>query len=306
MRRVATLGPALGAVAALALAACGGGAPHSAGSHRVRAPAARRAGRRRVAGLPTRAAQSAAVRRLSRLGLPVYCGARRGRLVALTFDDGPGPYTHLVLRELRRAGAHATFFLVARSIARFPALPRRERAVAAIGDHTRTHPFLPALPPATEIAEIAQGRAAAEHAAGRPVELFRPPYGARTPTVDAEVRREGMVDVLWDVDSEDSLVSPPQNFHAISATVRRHIRPGSIVLMHDNRGQTVRALRAILPALRRRHLRAVTVPDLLADDPPSPASVRAGARGCGVVPAAVRGDPRTDRARRPDRSAVPR
>jgi peptidoglycan/xylan/chitin deacetylase (PgdA/CDA1 family) len=297
MSRAATLGPAVAAVAALALAACAGGAPHSAGSHIVRAPAARRARRSRASGRPVRAEQQlAAVRRFSRLGLPVFCGARRGHLVALTFDDGPGPYTHLVLRELRRAGAHATFFLVARSIARFPALPRRERAVGAIGDHTRTHPFLPALPPAAEIAEIAQGRAAAERAAGPPVDLFRPPYGARTPTVDAEVRREGMVEVLWDVDSEDSLVSPPRNFHAISAIVRRQIRPGSIVLMHDNRGQTVRALRAILPALRRRHLRAVTVPDLLAADPPSPAILRAAARGCGVVRAtvrgAVRGDPR--------------
>ena len=99
---------------------------------------------------------------------------------------------------------------------------------------------------------------------------------------DAEVRREGMVEILWDVDSKDSQVSPPQDFHAISANVRRHVRPGSIVLMHENRGQTVRALRAILPFLRRRHLRAVTVPELLAADPPSPALLRAGARGCGV------------------------
>jgi len=272
-----------GGVAVLALAACGGKARQPTVPRLSRVTAAPRIGRRRAAAVPTLAAQSAALERLSRLGLPIYCGGRRGRLVALTFDDGPGPYTGLVLRELRRSGARATFFLVARSIARYRALPRRERELGAIGDHTRTHAFLPGLPPAAQIAEIARGRAAAAHATGAPVELFRPPYGARTPTVDAEVRRQGMVEVLWDVDSGDSLVSPPENFHAISAVVRRDVRPGSIVLMHDNRGQTVRALRAILPALRRRRLHAVTLPVLFAADPPSLATLRAGERACGVV-----------------------
>jgi peptidoglycan-N-acetylglucosamine deacetylase len=287
------LSTALGIAAALAVAACGVGAAPSTGAaahHRSRLGARRRElarGRRggaRVAFAPT---QAAGLRRLSRLGRPVYCGARHGRLVALTFDDGPGPYTHIVLRELRRADARATFFLVARSIARFPALPRRERALGAIGDHTRTHPFLPGLTGADQVAEIAGGRAAAIRAAGGPVDLFRPPYGAHTPAIDAEVRREGMVEILWDVDSKDSLVAPAQDFHEISANVRRHIRPGSIVLMHDNRGQTVRALRAILPSLRRRGLRPVTVPELLAADPPTRAMLRVGDRACGAPAASA-------------------
>jgi peptidoglycan-N-acetylglucosamine deacetylase len=280
--RVRRLGrPALiAAVAAVALAACGGGRP-AAVAPRTHPAARGRAGHRRAA-LATAAAQAAALRRFARLGLPVFCGGRHRRLVALTFDDGPGPYTRIVLRELRRARARATFFLVGRSIARFPRVPRRERALAAIGDHTMTHPFLPALPAPSAAAEVTQGRAAAERAAGPPVDLFRPPYGAHDPAVDAEVRREALVEILWDVDSKDSQVSPPRDFHAISAIVRRNVRPGSIVLMHENRGQTVRALRAILPSLRRRRLRAVTVPELLAADPPSRAVLRAGARGCGV------------------------
>ena len=39
------------------------------------------------------------VRRLTRYGLPLFCGGRARRVVALTFDDGPGPYTTLALRE---------------------------------------------------------------------------------------------------------------------------------------------------------------------------------------------------------------
>jgi hypothetical protein len=67
---------------------------------------------------------------------------------------------------------------------------------------------------------------------------------------------------------------------------RRHAlarawRPGAIVLMHENHGQTVRAMLGIFAALQRRHLRAVSVPQLLSDDPPSLSRVRAGGAGCG-------------------------
>lgn len=211
---------------------------------------------------------------------PVYCGARRGHLVALTFDDGPGPYSHLVLRALRRAHDRATFFLVGRSIGFFPRGARSDRALGAIGDHTMTHRNLTTLSLPAAAAEIANGRAAAERSSGTVVQLFRPPYGAHSPAIDREVRREGMAEILWDVDSTDSRAQPPSSFRQIAAVVLRSARPGSIVLMHDNRGQTIRALRTILPALQRRGLVAVTVPRLLADDPPSPAQLARGLAGC--------------------------
>jgi peptidoglycan/xylan/chitin deacetylase (PgdA/CDA1 family) len=97
-----------------------------------------------------------------------------------------------------------------------------------------------------------------------------------------------MAQILWDVDSTDSRKTPPALFHEISARVREHARPGSIVLMHENRGQTIRAMRGILPALKRRHLKLVTVPELLAADPPSKAQIAKGVKGCKAGPAARR------------------
>jgi peptidoglycan/xylan/chitin deacetylase (PgdA/CDA1 family) len=232
------------------------------------------------AALPDAAAQKAAIDRFIRNGQPIYCGGGKLPLVALTFDDGPGRYTPIVMRQLRDAGAHATFFLVGRSVNRFPQTPRTERELAAIGDHTMTHPNLATLSPAAARAEIADGKAKALEAAGEPVELFRPPYGSRTKALDREISSQGMAEILWDVDSTDSRVTPPADFHEISARVRRNTRPGSIVLMHENRGQTIRAMRAILPGLKRRHLQLVTVPELLAADPPSQAQLDKGRNGC--------------------------
>jgi peptidoglycan/xylan/chitin deacetylase (PgdA/CDA1 family) len=263
--------------ATAAFAGCGGGSGERtvATTRTVASTTARR-----PAPLPDSAAQTAAIARLIRIGKPIYCGGGTRRLVALTFDDGPGRYTPIVLRQLREAGGRATFFLVGRSIDRFPHTPRTERALAAIGEHSMTHANLPTLSRAAARAEIAGGKRKARAATGEPVRLFRPPYGSRTPVLDREIRRQGMANVLWDVDSTDSRITPPSSFHEISARVRTHARPGSIVLMHENRGQTIRALRSILPALAKRHLELVTVPELLAADPPGRAQLDKGLEGC--------------------------
>jgi peptidoglycan/xylan/chitin deacetylase (PgdA/CDA1 family) len=217
------------------------------------------------------------VNRLIPLGLPVYCAGPRGHYVALTFDDGPGPYTQLALRKLRFFHDQATFFLVGKELATQPGLPRQEAQVGVLGDHTWTHPVLPTLSLDRVRQELASAKTAIVRASGTQVTLFRPPYEARTPAIDHVARDLGMLEILWDVDSRDS---EGANYAGIAANVIHGLRPGSIVLMHENRGQTIRALLTILPALRRRHLRAVTVPELLALDPPSLAQLRAGPHGC--------------------------
>jgi peptidoglycan/xylan/chitin deacetylase (PgdA/CDA1 family) len=225
------------------------------------------------------AAEIAAVRRLAAYGLPLYCGGTQKRMVALTFDDGPGVYTHDAIKKLSEAHLHATFFLVGKEIVAWPGLAQRARPVAAFGDHTMTHPFLPALPYSEAVAEIAADQRLIERTVHEPVLLFRPPYEGHTPAIDAEVKRLGMVEVVWDTDSADSLGA---NYLGIEHNVIAGLHPGSIILMHENRGQTIRALGVIFAALRKRHLEAVTVSQLIADDPPSLAQLRKGYDGCRV------------------------
>ena len=192
-----------------------------------------------------------AVDRLARGGVTVYCGSRSGRLVALTFDDGPGPYTRAVTRTLRRAGARGTFFLVGERLAWWRGALRAEAGIGAIGDHTWTHRSLATLDRRGLNAEVGRTRSAEIARTGRIVSLFRPPYGVRTPAADLYLRRLRVLQVLWDVVDSGS-----------------GIRPGSIVLLHETRPQTVPLLRSILRDLKRRHLRAVTVPELLAAERP--------------------------------------
>src|ERR1022692_3624239 len=67
-------------------------------------------------------ARLAAVERLAAYGLPLFCGGHSKRMVALTFDDGPGPYTRLAIAKLRKHHVRATFFLVGKQIRAYQGL----------------------------------------------------------------------------------------------------------------------------------------------------------------------------------------
>src|SRR5436190_1241180 len=133
------------------------------------------------------------VRRLVDLGYPVRCGGDRKPLVALTFDDGPGPLSEATITILRSAGATATFFLAG--------------------------------------------------------------------------------EVLWSIDSQDSQGDTPDE---ILARVSSGLRPGAIILLHENRSTTLHVLPSILSLIKARGFKTVTVEQLLQRDPPTVKQLRSG------------------------------
>ena len=208
---------------------------------------------------------------LAERGLAVYCGGGRGPYVALTFDDGPGRYTARVLATLRRAQARATFFLVGDRVRYWPALVRAELARGAVGNHTWDHAPLPGLGARATYRELAWTQSAVVSATGLRPLLFRPPYERTSEAARRVARALGLTGVLWSVDSGDSL--PGATANSVARTVIAGLRPGAIVLLHDIRPAGVAALPRILRAIRRRGLRAVTVPELVALDPPAHAQL---------------------------------
>jgi peptidoglycan-N-acetylglucosamine deacetylase len=238
----------------------------SAGSVRAN-PLRRPIGSRILNPTALAAAQERAVERLAALGLPVFCGGGRLPNVALTFDDGPSPYTASLLRLLRHSGAGATFFLVGNRLVDWPGAAASEARLGSVGDHTWSHPRLPGLRYDAAAWEIVAGRRAAEAASGHIVFLFRPPYGLATPRLDRLVGRLGMLDVRWTVDAGDSL--PGATARSVVHSVESTVAPGSIVLLHDIHPWTLVAVRRLLPWFERHGLRLVSVPELLRLDPPT-------------------------------------
>jgi len=196
-------------------------------------------------------------------------GTARKPEVALTFDDGPGPYTPAVLSVLEHYGVHATFFVIGRMLQYFGESAKREvRDGDVIGDHTETHPPMAQLSAHDQYEQLFEQAARAElQGAPRP-DLFRPPYGSFNATTMAQLKRLHMLMVLWSVDTDDY---EQPGVAAIVHTALAGAHPGAIILMHDaggTRTETVEALPFIIRGLRARGLRPVTVPQLLADDPP--------------------------------------
>jgi peptidoglycan/xylan/chitin deacetylase (PgdA/CDA1 family) len=218
-----------------------------------------------------RAAEAAAVDRVLSYTPAVTSGGARGDEVALTFDDGPGPYTPRLVRTLEALHVEATFFAIGSQERYFAAGTLAElRAGDVVGDHTETHPLLASLPAHAQHEELFEQILRIQLLGGPTPRLFRPPYGSFDAATFRQLRALHLLMVLWSVDTSD--YARP----GVATIVRRALagaRPGAIILMHDgggDRSQTIAALPAIVRGLRRRGLLPVTVPRLLLDDPPPP------------------------------------
>ena len=199
----------------------------------------------------------------------VALGGARNREIALTFDDGPGPTTGALLDYLQADAVPATFFLVGRAVAQHTDLVRREvEAGFTVGTHGDSHARLGARPRAEQEREILDAADRITRISRHAVRLFRPPYGSFDARTLQILHAERMLMVLWSVDPRDYMARRASQI--VDAGLRA-ARPGAIVLLHDGPGprpKTLAAVRKLVPALRRRGYRPVSLPELLRDDPP--------------------------------------
>jgi peptidoglycan/xylan/chitin deacetylase (PgdA/CDA1 family) len=199
----------------------------------------------------------------------VRMGSGRSRDVALTFDDGPGPYTPGVLSVLERMHVRATFFVIGRMLRYFGGSTVREIEDGdVIGDHTENHPMLAQMSAHEQHEELFEQILRVEALGGHRPVLFRPPYGSFNATTFHELAALHLLMVLWSADTGDYQVP------GVEAIVQRALaaaHPGAIILMHDgggDRSETIAALPVIIDGLRKRGLNPVTVPRMLLDEPP--------------------------------------
>lgn len=184
------------------------------------------------------------------------------RLVALTLDDGPDETTTPgILAELRRNGARATFFLIGERV------PGREplvRRVVAEGHELGNH-FLRDRPAILLDGEELARDLDRSHALLSPyarLRWARPGSGWYSGATLAAMSRQGYDCALGSVYPYDTTI--PSSAFA-SRFILRNVRPGAIIVLHDGgaRGRrTARTLRTVLPELRRRGYRVVTLSEL--------------------------------------------
>ena len=194
------------------------------------------------------------------------------RVIALTFDDGPGPYTPQVLSVLAHYGIPATFFEVGEQIAEYP---QYTRLVAAAGDpvenHTWSHAELTTVPVSGFSYQIDQTQNEIRSVTGGTPACVRPPYDAWNSTVLEQDALRGLVTMSYSVDPRDWSLPGVQTIvnRVVSAAV-----PGAVVDLHDAGGlrdQTVAALPQIITDLKSEGYTFVSICGAL---PPAPPQLR--------------------------------
>lgn len=195
-----------------------------------------------------------------------YRGSRYEKQVALTFDDGPDNYYTLqILDILKREHIKATFFVVGRMAQNHPdSLRKIYEAGHTIGNHSWNHPEFTKLSKSAVEWQIASTNNVISSVIGRKPILFRPPYGAMNNGLEHLVAGVGFKIIYWDVDTVD------WNFPTsaqILQTVKKELKPGSIILQHcaGDKGieASVQALPSIIAYLRQQGYQFVTVDQLI-------------------------------------------
>jgi peptidoglycan/xylan/chitin deacetylase (PgdA/CDA1 family) len=203
----------------------------------------------------------------------VLRGPPGARGVVLTFDDGPDPETTpRVLDVLDAEKVTATFFVIARKAEQHPELVREMvRRGHGIGLHSYAHDRLFALRSQRRVArDLARGIAVLKAITGQEPELFRPPIGHTNPVIARVADAMDLTVVGWSLSARDGLArAVPAE---VVARVRRHVKDGTIVLMHDaaERGGRVpagvEALADVLDVVKAARLDVVSLKEWIGSD----------------------------------------
>jgi peptidoglycan/xylan/chitin deacetylase (PgdA/CDA1 family) len=204
----------------------------------------------------------------------VYRVPTPGKAVALTFDDGPSPlWTPKILDELKALDVKATFFVLGQHVRRYPEIARRiVNEGHEIENHSYDHHVLIYYKPDKLKGEIDDTERVVRVTTGKTTKYFRPPKAWLSSKEKAKVEEMGYKVVLWSLNSKDWVTFDDKY---MLRYILRNIQPGDIVLFHDsggvfgteggNREETVKIISQLVPKLRDRGYRFVTVSELLDD-----------------------------------------
>ncbi|WP_320783613.1 polysaccharide deacetylase family protein [Streptomyces sp. CRN 30] len=234
----------------------------------------------------TRRPTLAAPARPPALAPVVEHGSRtRGRTVALTFDAdmtaGQGARAAAgerfdnprLIATLRRLAVPATVFMTGRWAEEYPAQARSigGHPLFEVANHSYSHHAftddcygLPSLPRKRMRTDVERAFTAFREAGVRDVvPYFRFPGGCHDRGTLRALAQTGVTVVHWDVVSGDAFATDAD---AVARQVLDEVRPGSVVVMHCTRSAapvTERAVRKIVPTLRKRGYRFVKVSELI-------------------------------------------
>ncbi len=205
--------------------------------------------------------------------IPTYSNAastpvnKNTKQIALTFDDGPDlKYTPEILKILAKYKINATFFVLGKQMQRYPEMTKKIASAGhVLANHTWSHRQLKLLSDIKIAYEIRATNQLIFKLTGQKNHLFRPPYGAISPSQRKLIQKQGYQLSFWNVDTRDWSGNLP---NAMLNIVKRQLRHQSVILMHcyggdpKNANYTVETLNTLIPVYLKRGYQFVTISQL--------------------------------------------
>lgn len=181
--------------------------------------------------------------------------------IALTFDDGPTEQTTMVLDILKQYNVKATFFLIGKRVEQHPEVVHRLLQEGhEIANHTYNHSNATGFYSIKRLeSEITRTTDLVKQLTGLKMNLYRPPFGVTTPRLAKVVSQLQLKVIGWSVRSFDTT---NQSVEAIIHRILGNVKPGAVVLMHDDRVKCAAVLETIIPQLIKREFTFSTVGEL--------------------------------------------
>lgn len=185
--------------------------------------------------------------------------------VAITFDDGPGPYTAELLDFLKENDIRVTFFLVGNRLKTYKSVVKRQVAEGhEIGYHSWKHAIQTKLPNSTIISDYEKSVKILNNIAGTEFTLWRTPGGGRSDRVLSQI---DLPHIMWSVDTLDWKYRDSNRTHKV---IKNYSKDGSIVLLHDIHKSTVKGAMKALKEMQDGDYEFLTVTELLSRNGKSP------------------------------------
>lgn len=198
--------------------------------------------------------------------LPIYCVECEKKQIAISFDAAWGnDDTETLIEILGQYKVPATFFVVGAWVDKYPeSVKALSDAGHQIQNHSNTHPYMTKLSKTQMADEIKSCNQKIKAITGKTPTLLRPPYGDYDNCVIEVAKSLKMDTIQWDTDSLDW--KDNATAESIANRVISKVKPGSIILCHNDAEHTPEALPTILKTLKDDGYEFVFISDLILKD----------------------------------------
>lgn len=194
--------------------------------------------------------------------LPIYSIETDKKEVAITFDCAWGADDiSSIINTLVSNDIQATFFVVGSWVDKFPnAVKELNENNMEIANHSNSHSHINKMSYGEVLEDITKCNEKIEKLTGKKVKYYRGPYGEYNNTVISVAKELNMNVIQWDVDTLDY---EGKTIDEMCSRIKKKIRNGSILLMHNDTEHTAEGLQKIIDTIQEEGYEIVPLDELI-------------------------------------------